>query len=88
MSEESCTETSGSSTAAGLVVFVERNVKQGAALSYTSSNTLLHMKTDGSIFSSTPAGLGGTALMIDGGALLLHLCSEVEWPLPHIPHMW
>ena len=41
MSEESCTETSGSNTAAGLVVFVERNVRQGAALSHTSSSTLV-----------------------------------------------
>ena len=88
MSEESCTEISGSSTGAGLVVFVERNVKQGAALSHTSSSTLLQMKTDaGSIFSSTTAGIEGTALMVGGGALLLHGCFEVEWAWPHMPQL-
>ena len=73
----SLTETSGSSTAAGLVEHDERDVRLGTALLHSSSSTLLHMKTAGADFSSADAGLEGTALMIGDGALSLHGWSEV-----------
>ena len=73
----SLTETSGSSTAAGLVEHDDR-----------TSSTLLQMKTAGADFSSATAGLEGTALMIGDGALSLHGCFEVEWAKPQIPHLW
>ena len=72
----SLTETSGSSTAAGLVEHDDR-----------TSSTLLQMKTAGADFSSVDAGLEGTALMIGDGALSLHGWSEVECAFPHIPHL-
>ena len=75
----SLTETSGSSTAAGLVEHDDRDVR---------SSTLLQMKTAGADFSSADAGLEGTALMIGDGALSLHGCFEVEWAKPQIPHLW
>ena len=72
----SLTETSGSSTAAGLVEHDERDVRLGTAL-HSSSSTLLQMKTAGADFSSAVAGLEGTALMIGDGALSLHGWSTV-----------
>ena len=73
----SLAETSGSSTAAGLVEHDDRDVRLGTALIHSSSSTLLQMKTAGADFSSAAAGLEGTALVIGDGALSLHGWSTV-----------